>query len=118
MAWDGTEKRAPSQDILLLSERLQSLHGDVNEIKSALRSLTEAITKLALIEERQAVFNATINRAFDAIGKVETALGKIDDRLKALEVQQPVNNQTTHWVITAIGVTLAGVGAWFFKGHP
>lgn len=40
--------------LAIISERMRTLHSDVAEIKGALRMLTEAITKLALVEQKQA----------------------------------------------------------------
>ena len=90
-------------DVSVLSARLQSLHQDVGEIKSALGSLTKAITKLALIEERQVVTNNALERAF-------VALEKVEHRINALEKDAPLTKRNNIWmdrVVTAIIVGLA-----------
>ena len=89
--WSGTERRRDVKELNELATKLLSLHEDVSEIKGALKDLTSAITKLALIEERQTVTNASLERAFVAIGRVE-------DRLTELERLTPLNNQTRVWV--------------------
>lgn len=93
--WDGKadRRRAPrssANDITILSERLQSLHSDVTEIKSAMRDLASAITKLALIEERQQLAVAALERVF-------TAQAAIEKRVLELEKVAPANLQTNHW---------------------
>lgn len=96
-----------NEDINLLSVRLQSLHEDVGDIKGTLQNLTAAITKLALVEERLSVTMAAQERAFKAIGNVES-------RLVALEAKVPVTDNSMKWVdrgITAI-VAAAVMFVW------
>lgn len=71
--------------------RLETLHKDVGEIKAALRDLTHAITKLALIEERQTQATASLDRAF-------TALERLEQRIARLEEAAPINSQASKWV--------------------
>ena len=88
----------PDADINLLSVRLQSLHEDVGDIKGTLKDLTDAITKLALVEERLSVTMAAQERAFNAIAIVEK-------RIAVLEAKVPVTDNSMKWVdrgITAI----------------
>ncbi len=91
MEYQGNERRREAKELSDLANKLLSLHDDVSEIKGALRDLTSAITKLALIEERQTVTNASIERAFGAISRVE-------DRLSEIERLTPMNNQSRMWV--------------------
>lgn len=93
------------REINELTSKLFSLHEDVSEIKGALRDLTSAITKLALIEERQTVTNAALERAFVAISRVE-------DRLAELERMTPINNQSRLWIERFI-LALAGAALAF-----
>jgi hypothetical protein len=73
-------------------------------MKTALNELSKAITKLALVEERQAQTADAMERAFKAIGKVE-------DRLSALELAAPKAKETNAWVdrfILALIVAIMG----------
>jgi len=99
--WSGGERRKDVKEITELTTKLLTLHNDVHEIKSALKDLTSAITKLALIEERQTVTNNALERAFVAITRIE-------DRLSELEKLAPMNSQSRIWVERFI---LAVVGA-------
>ena len=90
-SWSGDERRRDVKELNELANKLLSLHEDVSEIKGALKDLTSAITKLALIEERQTVTNAALERAFVAISRVE-------DRLSELERIAPFNNQSRVWI--------------------
>jgi len=71
--------------------KLEMLHDDVVEMKNALNEVSKAITKLALVEERQAQTADALERAFKAIGKIE-------DRLSALELTAPKTKETSAWV--------------------
>jgi DNA repair ATPase RecN len=87
----------------ILTVKLEALHTDVSEIKSALDKVSEAITKLALVEQQQNQIASSLERAFRAIGKVE-------DRLAALEQATPTVTETAKWVDRGL-VALAGAGA-------
>ncbi len=78
-------------DPTLLTHRLDTLHEDVGEVKNALKELANAITKLALIEERQTQAAAAQERAFVAIERIE-------ERVAALEMQVPANKRVSVWV--------------------
>ena len=89
-----------------LELKLHALHEDVGEVKTALNKLSEAITKLALVEQQQSQIAASLERAFKAIGKIE-------DRLTTLEQQNaavlPQQNEMAKWIDRGI-VALAGAG--------
>ena len=57
--YNGPDRRANSA----LETKLAMLHDDVGDIKSALKDLTSAITRLALVEERMATASAAQERA-------------------------------------------------------
>lgn len=92
-------------DNALLAARLETLHGDVAEIKSAMNELTQAIMKLALIEERLAVAAKTQERAFDAIDKLES-------RMALIEQKVPMHDKTTMWIDRGI-MAVVGAAAMF-----
>ena len=87
----------------VLAFKLEALHQDVTEVKASLDKLSEAITKLALVEQQQTQIASSLKRAFRAIGKIE-------DRLNVLEQIQPQTTETAKWVDRGL-VALAGAGA-------
>ena len=101
--YDGKERRVSGSEITLLSLKFDVMHNDVAEIKGAMRELTSAITKLALIEERITVTTSAQQRAFDAIRELENRVG-------VLEQKVPLNDKTTVWidrtVLAIVGATL------------
>ena len=90
----------------ILEIKLHALHEDVGEVKTALNRLSDAITKLALVEQQQGQIAASLERAFKTISKLE-------DRLTALEQQNaalaPQQSDTAKWVDRGV-VALAGAG--------
>lgn len=87
-------------DMSLLSHRLDTLHTDVGEMKAAMKELTTAITKLALIEERQTHAASAQERAF-------LVLSKLEERVARLETLAPANKRVNIWLDRA---TWAGLG--------
>lgn len=87
-------------DAQVLAHKLETLHSDVSEVKMVLRDLTAAITKLAIVEERQNTTAAALERAFKALAKVE-------ERVAVIELQVPANKKISVWVDR---VTWAGLG--------
>lgn len=88
----------------VLTVKIDMLHSDVVDMKTALNELSKAITKLALVEERQAQTADAMERAFKAIGKIE-------DRLTALELAAPKTKETNAWMDRFIlGLVIAIMG--------
>lgn len=100
--YTGPDRRQPDPAVSLLDARLQSLHLDVGEIKHALKDLTAAITKLALIEERQTQASLALERAFGAVEKLEKKLEDIDNRLRSIEKNDVSQSRTSEYVDKAI----------------
>ncbi len=100
-----------SEDVF--SIKLDALHKDVGDVKTALNKLSDAITKLALVEQQQGQIAAALERAFKAINKVEEVMSKdlsdLDARVTTVEQAQPKYNSAAIWVDRAL-VGLAGAG--------
>ena len=84
-----------SKAFIILGAKLESLHGDVSDMKSTLKELASAFTKLALIEERQTQAGQIHGRIFDTLAKIEA-------RILALEMAAPIQRQTNGWVTDAV----------------
>ncbi len=74
----------------IIGTKLQALHDDVGSMKRAVEKLTDAITKLAVVEERQQQAAQATERTFKEIEKIQ-------QRLTALEQQAPISKQTNDW---------------------
>lgn len=85
----------------------------VSKVEASVDKLTEAITKLAVIEERQFTDRQALERAFEAIQRSDERcvamfekcvfkLEKIESRTDSLEKDAPMNKQIQSWVIKAL----------------
>ena len=101
----------PDQDINVVITRLGLLSDDVGELKETLRQIASAVTRLALVEERQMQTNEALSRAFKQIDKLDIKLVSVEQRIGSLERMQPQQQQTTTWVVSAVW---AAAGAAFF----
>ncbi|HOW46155.1 MAG TPA: hypothetical protein P5305_04055 [Rubrivivax sp.] len=81
---------------------LRGLASDMAEVKSSMTRLADAVTRLAVMEERQITDRATLGRAFSDLEKLEA-------RVKALEQAHPLQKQSSEWVIKGVGLILAAV---------
>lgn len=93
-----------SNDAEILAVRLNLLHEDVGEIKTALGKLSDAITKLALVEQNQAQTADAMERAFKAIERIER-------RLEKLEQSSWESSNSAKWIDRAIvaAITIGGM---------
>lgn len=106
--WDGVERRNAGE-IATVAAKIATLHDDVAEVKTVLRDLTAAITKLALVEERQLQLTSALDRAFAAISK-------LSDRLFVIERTIPEQSKVAIWVDRAI-IATAGAALLYVAKH-
>ncbi len=101
----------------VLTVKLESLHKDVGEVKVALNRLSDAITKLALVEQQQGQLTAALERAFKAIGKLEDNVSReiedLDTRVATIERSQPYLSDASKWIDRGL-VALAGASVTLF----
>lgn len=106
-------RRRDDRVIDVIATKMDAMHADMNDMKLAVRGLTDAVTKLALIEERQTQAALAQERAFKVIERLENKIndcekelgGKIDhveDRVDVLERDAPMQKQTSVWVTSAV----------------
>lgn len=95
--WDGVDRRAADTHIAVLAHKVDSLHADFSEMRSVLKELAEAITKLALVEERQTQLSSAMERAF-------TVLERLEQRVSVIESEMPQARQVHTWVVRGIWV--------------
>jgi chromosome segregation ATPase len=92
----------------VLAHKLETLHSDVREIETVLRELAAAITRLALIEERQSQAAAALERAFITMDKLEA-------RISSLEQLAPSNRRLHIWIDRGIWGLLGLMGMALVK---
>lgn len=88
-----------------LTHHMLRIRESVDEMKSAMKEMASAITRLALVEERQAATSTALER----LGEAQE---KLDGRLRRLEVAEPMQAQSSEWVRNAVWA-LAGLAVMF-----
>jgi hypothetical protein len=89
-------------DMAIAIARMELMANDMSEIKQSMKELASAVSRLAVIEERQGASGEAIGRAFKEI----SALGA---RIGVLEQNQPIQKQSSDLVQAAIKYIMAAV---------
>lgn len=83
----------------------------VGRMEESMDKLTDAITKLAVVEERQAADRQALERVSNSIAKAEEKLSgaiiKLDERLDKLEAAAPETSKTNARVESAVWAAAA-----------
>lgn len=91
-----------------ITHHIQRIREDQHAMRTAIERMSEAVTRLALVEERQAA-------ASTAIERLVQSLEKLEERLRRLEVAEPMQTKATEWVQSALWA-LATAAAMFVAG--
>ena len=83
-----------------ITHHIQRIREDQHAMRAAIERMSEAVTRLALVEERQSA-------ASTAIERLVQALEKVDERLRRLEVADPMQTKATEWVQSAVWAAAA-----------
>jgi response regulator RpfG family c-di-GMP phosphodiesterase len=94
--------------ISALSRDIKHIRENQDTMRAAIERMSEAVTRLAIVEERQAA-------ASQAIERVMSIVEKIDERVRSLEVAEPMQAKTSEWVQSALWA--AGSVAAMFIAH-
>ena len=95
-------------EVMLLAQRVEAMHEDFNEMQLVLRELTAAITKLALVEERQSQQSAALDRAFKVLERLEA-------RTALLELAAPDHKRAAAWMDRGAFAALGVLGMYVAK---
>ena len=97
----------------ILGHQMEMVRADMSELKSAMKDVATAMTKLALVEERQAHAALAQDRTTKLLEKLETkveayqvmnvaASKDVERRIDTLEAEAPTNKQTSTWVFAGV----------------
>lgn len=108
----------------VLAERVEGLCVDMSEMKHGIAKMADALTKLAIVEERQTQTILAQERAFKALERVEErqrqhelqcrdqekevrqliadSNERLSIRVSELEKAEPMQEQTGKWVMAAV----------------
>ena len=91
-----------------ISHHIQRIREDQHAMRAAIERMSEAVTRLALVEERQAAASAAIERLVQA-------LEKADERLRRLELAEQTQTKTAALVQAALWALAAAAAAFIAK---
>ena len=113
----------------VLAERVEGLCSDIGEMKIGISKMADALTKLAIVEERQTQTILAQERAFKALERVEErhrqhelqcrdqdkevrqliadSNERLSIRVSELEKAEPMQAQTSKWVTAGVWGALA-----------
>lgn len=83
-----------------ITHHIQRIREDQHAMRAAIERMSEAVTRLALVEERQAA-------ASTAIERLVQSLERLDGRLRRLEMAEPMEAKAAEWVQSAVWAAAA-----------
>ena len=129
MTEQTTNRRAEDKNVQVLATKIEGLAQDMNEMKHGIAKMADALTKLAIVEERQTQTILAQERAFKALERVEErqrthellcrdqdkevrrliadSNERLATRVADLEKAEPMQAQTSKWVTAGVWGTLA-----------
>jgi len=117
-------RRAEDKNVQVLATKIEGLAQDMSEMKHGIAKMADALTKLAIVEERQTQTILAQERAFKALERVEErqraqelqyldqekevrqliadSNERLSTRVAELEKAEPMQEQTGKWVMAAV----------------
>ena len=100
--------------IQIVAERITLLHEDISELKDSMkesmREMAVAVNKLVQVETRQEAINQAYIQVCNSLEKENEKREKLEERVDAIELEQPMVRQVVKWFLYLIGaVALAAV---------
>lgn len=118
---EGARQRRGTDPVIeVMAHNIKRMREDMGELRAVVSKLTDAVTKLAVVEERQVADRAALERAFTAIQKSDerctamfekcsNKMERIESRVDVLEQAAPMQAQTSQWIINAVWACVAVV---------
>ena len=129
MTEQTTSRRAEDKNVQVLATKIEGLAQDMGEMKQGIAKMADALTKLAIVEERQTQTILAQERAFKALERVEErqrqhelqcrdqdkevrqliadSNERLSTRVAELEKAEPMQAQTSKWVTAGVWGALA-----------
>ena len=124
MTEQTTNRRAGDEKMQVLTTKIEGLSQDMNEMKHGIAKMADALTKLAIVDERQTQTILAQERAFNALERVgerqrthelvckdqdkevrqliADSNERLSTRVAELEKAEPMQEQTGKWVMAAV----------------
>lgn len=137
MTTQEQNRRSEDKRVQVLANQIQNLADDIGEMKDGITQLAAAVTKLAVVEERQTHMILAQERAFKALERVEQRQVEHERncrlqekelreeiakeakvlalRIDVLEKAEPMQAQTSKWVMAAVWAAAGLLGLFAAK---
>jgi len=99
----------PETQLALVVQKLDTMHEDMGDMKEAMKALSSAITKLALVEAQQITSAKAISKLEESVKDEFIAVNR---DMAALKKQAPLN----HWIQLGVAAMI-GVAGSFWLGR-
>ena len=112
-------RRQEDMNIHIVADRISLLHGDITELKDSMkesmREMAIAVNKLVAVEIRQESINQAYVQVTSQLEKEIIKRESLENRVDALEREQPMNKQVVKWVIGAVGTVVLAAASFVAK---
>ncbi len=106
---DAVRAERLTHHIARIHEGLNAVQRGQEEMRVAMRQFAAALTRLVLVEERQAATSSAIERLSESIERLE-------ERLRKLEISEPLQARSSEWTMNAVWAA-AAAAAMFVAGR-
>ena len=105
--------------IQIVAERITLLHEDISELKDSMkesmREMAVAVNKLVQVETRQEAINQAYIQVSNQLEKETEKREKLEERVDAIELEQPMARQVVRWVMYTVGAICVAVATFISK---
>lgn len=112
-------KREENPAMIVVAERISALHEDITDMRSDMKEsmskVADAVQMLVRLEVRQEQDRMNYERLNMHLDKVVEKSEKLEARLTALEISEPIQKQTSEWVGKAVWAVVAASAAFAAK---
>lgn len=99
-------RRKDDVAIQIMSERVNTIHSDMQDLKNSLKESINAIqdiaNKLGRMDEKQTAMTRAYERLVKEVDKSEIKFIDLEKRVDALERDVPLQKQISKWVLTGV----------------
>lgn len=112
-------RRKEDANMQIVSERLGYLVEDIGELKDSMkgsmREMAAAVNKLVQVETRQEAINQAYIQISNQLEKEVDKREKLENRVDALEKEQPMTKQVVKWVLYLAGAVVIAAATFVGK---
>ena len=87
-----------SELVSVIATKLDLLHKDMGELRNTQEKMADAITRFAVIEERQSTMMDAVKRAFNTIDEVRSESKLMEIRMRNVETANATNTKVSRWI--------------------